>query len=138
MRNFFSRLLYSLSRFLQGRYGIDALFLPIVIVSCVFTLLSSVRPLGWLRLIGTALLLYALFRVLSKNFPKRQRELQFYLNWKNKLTQKFRLYRRIWQERREKKYFKCPNCKTYLSVPKGKGKLKINCRKCSHQFTRKS
>lgn len=138
MRNFFGRLLYRFSHFLAGRYGMDELFLPIVVVSCILTLLSSLGRLGLLRLLGTAFLLYALFRVFSKNFQKRQNELHIYLTWKNKLTQKFRLHRRIWQERHEKKYFKCPKCKTYLSVPKGKGKLKICCRKCSHQFIRKA
>ena len=28
----------------------------------------------------------------------------------------------------------CPSCKTRLRVPKGKGKLKISCPKCSHSF----
>lgn len=138
MHNFLQRLQYSLSRFFQGRYGIDGLFLPIVITSCVFTLLSSFRGLGLLRLLGTALLIYAVFRACSRNFTARQKELRGYLSVKNKISAEFRLRQRMYQERKLKKYFRCPVCKTWLCVPKGKGKLRISCRKCNHTFVRKS
>lgn len=32
------------------------------------------------------------------------------------------------------KVINCPNCKTRLRIPKGKGKIKVNCPKCSHSF----
>lgn len=32
------------------------------------------------------------------------------------------------------KVIDCPNCKTRLRVPKGKGKIKITCQKCSNAF----
>ena len=32
------------------------------------------------------------------------------------------------------KYFKCPNCKAKLRVPKGKGRLNITCPKCRTMF----
>ncbi|HCX64939.1 MAG TPA: NrdH-redoxin [Eubacteriaceae bacterium] len=28
----------------------------------------------------------------------------------------------------------CPNCETRLRVPSGKGKIKITCKNCGHQF----
>ena len=30
--------------------------------------------------------------------------------------------------------FRCPGCGTLLRVPKGKGKIKIVCRKCGNSF----
>lgn len=138
MQNFFLRLRTQLSRFLAGRYGVDALFLPIVMASCVFTLLSNFKGLGVLRLLGMAFLIYALFRVLSKNFDKRRKELYAYCGFSRKMQTYFRLRKKMYEERRTKKYFKCPNCKTWLSVPKGKGMLKIRCTRCSHEFLRKS
>ena len=35
-------------------------------------------------------------------------------------------------------YFTCDNCGQSLSVPKGKGTLKVTCPKCKHQTTIKS
>lgn len=138
MINFFQRLRSQLSRFLWGRYGVDALFLPLVILSCAVTFLSNLKGLGLLRLFGTAVLVYALFRVLSKNFPKRQRELSYYLAFQKKITGYFRLRKKMYAERHTKKYFRCPVCKSWLTVPKGKGKLKIRCKKCNHEFLKKS
>ena len=138
MHNFFKRLGMRLSQFMAGRYGVDALFLPLVIVSCVFTFISNFKGLGLFRLIGTIILCYALFRACSRNFDKRRRELYTYSQFSQKIRKYFRLKKKIYQERNIKKYFRCPNCKTYLCVPKGKGKLKIQCKKCHHEFIRKS
>jgi transcription elongation factor Elf1 len=38
---------------------------------------------------------------------------------------------------KEHRYFKCPNCGQYLRVPKGKGKIHINCR-CGYTMYRKT
>lgn len=138
MQNFFSRLLYRISHFLSGRYGIDALFMPILTVSCVLTLIGSFFHLGICRLLGMLLMLYGLFRVCSRNDSGRQKELSAYLTLKQKTESAIRLRRRMFRERHEKKYFKCPDCKVWLSVPKGKGKLQIRCTRCGHTFTRKA
>ena len=138
MYHFFQRLRYLLSRFLSGRYGVDALFLPLLILSCGFTFLSNFKGLGFLHLLGTAVLCYALFRVCSRNFHKRQKELYAYSNLMASIQKYFGFRKKMFSERHLKKYFKCPNCKVYLSVPKGKGKLKIRCTKCHHEFVRKS
>jgi len=36
------------------------------------------------------------------------------------------------------KCFKCPNCKTGLWVPKGKGKVMVTCPKCKTEFREKT
>jgi ribosomal protein L37AE/L43A len=36
------------------------------------------------------------------------------------------------------RYFKCPDCKTKLRVPKHKGKIIITCPKCKTEFKRKT
>lgn len=138
MYSFFQRLRDSAVRFFQGRYGIDNLSYALVIASCVLTLLGSLLHLGLFRLLSTVLLLYTLYRMCSRNFYKRRQELGTYLRLTQKVRSFFALKLRMYRERKEKKYFQCPNCKTYLSVPKGKGKIRITCRKCSHQFVKKS
>lgn len=138
MRNFFGRFLLQIRNALSRGYGFDQLSIPLVVVSCIFTLLSSLTRLSWLRMIGTLILLWAIFRIFSKNDSARQKELQLYLTLKQKITGPILLIKEIYQNRKTKKYFKCPNCKAYLFVPKGKGKIRITCRKCGHQFIKKT
>ena len=138
MRSFFSRLLGSLARFMNGRYGIDGLFMPIVVTSCVCTLLSSFGVLWFFRPIGTLLLLYALFRACSKNYDKRRQELYRYQKFATAFSKKIGFLRQQYQDRHIRKYFKCPCCKTRLFVPKGKGKIQITCRQCGHKFIKKT
>ena len=79
-----------------------------------------------------------LFRSLSRNVYKRQEENGKYLRWRMKQTGKLRLAKERWQQRKEYKFFTCPSCKTVLRVPKGKGKIKLVCRKCGTSFMGKS
>ena len=39
---------------------------------------------------------------------------------------------------KEHRYFKCPNCGQYLRVPRGKGKITVNCRNCGASFEERS
>lgn len=135
---FFRRLLYRFSDFMQGRYGMDGLYIPILIASCAFTLAGTLFHLGILRLIGTALLVWLVFRTFSRNYSARQKELYAYYNLKNKISSLFHKNPFANTKRKDKRYFKCPNCKVKLSVPKGKGKIQITCVKCGHQFIKKT
>ncbi len=138
MHNFLQRLQYRLSHLLQGRYGVDQMLMPLVILSCALTLCSSVFGSWVLRLLGSLVLLYAIFRIFSGNDSARRKELQWYLAWRNKTKTFFNVQKTRFRDRKIKKYFKCPNCKTTLFVPRGKGKLQITCRNCQHRFVKKS
>ena len=43
-----------------------------------------------------------------------------------------------WVQRKDYKFFSCPSCHTNLRVPRGKGKIKIVCRKCGTSFMGRS
>ena len=114
---------------MYGRNGIDAFGRFLIIASLVCTLLSNLPFLDIFYLIGAALLLYAIFRFLSKNLYKRQQENAKYLSHSRKFKGNRALYKKMWQERKSHRYFRC-SCGTYLRVPKGRGKIKIHCSKC--------
>ena len=149
---FFGKLLYKLSNFMQGRYGIDALNVPILILSCICTFLGTICWSVVLRLIGFLLIVWLVCRALSKNHAARRRELDAYYNLKNKFfswKRNFSIRKEQRSIRKEQKairkeqkkfkcYFKCPKCKAELSVPKGKGKIQITCKKCGHKFIKKT
>lgn len=137
MQNFLGQLRWKIARFMQGRYGIDPLFRALYILAFAFWLLSLIPYLWFLSFIYSFLIFYALFRCFSKNFAARRRELAFYQKHVGKLTGFIRRQRRRWQDRKTHRYFKC-KCGTFLRVPKGKGKIKIHCRKCNRYMIKKT
>ncbi len=138
MRNILGNLLFRLRQLMQGGYGNDGLTMPLVVLSCVVTLISSLSHLWWLRLLGSAILLWAIFRMFSKNHIARRKELQIYFNLKQKITGFSDNLKTEYQNHKTRKYFKCPNCKGRLFVPRGKGKIQITCRKCGHKFIKRT
>ena len=46
--------------------------------------------------------------------------------------------RRTIRRDKEHRYFKCPNCGQMLSVPKGKGKIRVTCPKCHAKMETRS
>ena len=135
---FFQRLKMSLARFMQGRHGSDNLGMFTLITGLVCSLLGSFTGIGLLSLAGMALYIWTLFRMFSRNHEKRMAENRKYIdltsNWKTKLSQ---FIKRI-KNRRDYKYFKCPNCKVLLRMKRGAGEKDITCVRCGHQFRQKS
>ena len=125
-----------------GRYGVDDLSRAQIIVSMVLLLVSTflsaffrVNILYWL---GLALLIYSYFRILSRNVSKRYEENQRYLNAKYRAVVKKNNLKKRWAQRSTYRFFKCPQCKQTVRVPKGRGKICITCPKCKTEFIKKS
>lgn len=138
MRNFLRNLAYKFSRFMYGRNGNDTLNTFLLIASLVCSILSSFKPFIILYPISSILLIYMLYRFFSKNLEKRRRENAKFFELKSKAMGEFNLLKRKWQDRNTHRYFKCPNCKKSLRVPKGRGKIEIVCPRCNHKFIRKT
>ena len=138
MKNFFSRLSERFRIFMYGRYGVDPLSNFLSKAGLVMLFLSLIKPLSFLYIFALATELWAIFRSLSKNHEKRSREYQVYLEYEAKVKKHFRLRKRMWTERKEFRYFKCPGCKIHLRVPKGKGSITITCPHCKKEITRKT
>ncbi len=131
----FQRFSESLRRFMYGRCGVDQLnmFLlsAVVVLSVVSVILSLVG--GVCTLIGMLLnllsylvLLWYLFRFLSRNLEKRIQENRRFLS----------LFSRV--KDRQNRYYRCPNCKQTVRVPRGRGKICIKCPRCNEKFIRKT
>ena len=141
MKERFSRFLYETrqrtARFMAGRNGNDAFNRFLLVCDLILLLLSSLLG-GPFFLLALALLGYVYFRMLSRSVYKRQAENERYLRFKYKVQSRLRLLAERWKQRREYKFFVCPSCRATLRVPKGRGKIKIVCRKCGTSFTGKS
>ena len=129
------------ARFMAGRNGNDQFNFFLLVADVVLLLLSTVfaRRLGGLLYPLVLILLgYSYFRMLSRNIYKRREENARYLQRKAKVTAWFRLRKERWVQRREYKFFTCPSCRAVMRVPRGRGKIKIVCRKCGSSFIGKS
>lgn len=124
-------------RFMSGRYGSDQFGKFLSMVSLVLLILGLF--LGsipyWL---GLFLLLYCYFRMFSRNISKRYAENQKYLVWEGKFRRHTDKYKLRFSQRKTYRYFRCPHCKQELRVPRGRGRISINCPKCGTSFIKKS
>ena len=122
-----------LQRFMYGRYGTDQLGFALIAVYLVCYLLSGLFRLGLLRLLGLVCLGLALYRLLSRNIPRRRAENEKFLEAVRPIVRQYNVNKCRRQDK-EHCYFKCPNCGQQLRVPKGKGRISITCRSCGASF----
>ncbi len=127
-----------LQRFMAGRYGSDQLNFALLVLCLLLSLISQITGLYVLLLISYLPLLFAIFRMFSRNIYKRRAENAWFLKlWtpvKTWFVQKFTMLRQSKQYR----FFKCPSCRATVRVPRGKGKIQIRCPHCGNTFLKKS
>ncbi len=138
MKSFFERLTVRTQQFMQGRHGADQLTLFLLALTLTFSLIGSLT-LGWLlKPLSLALFIVAYYRILSKKLYKRQQENFVFLRYWYPVRDRAKKYAARLQGMRTHKYFKCPQCKQTLRVPRGKGAITVTCPKCKHEMHTKS
>lgn len=127
----------------KNRYGMDHFSIFLAILSLGFIFSRFFWPLGMVML-G-----YSIYRASSKNFTRRQMELQKFISfmykvniWLNKIFGPIIRYIKFTitriKNRKHYKYLKCRYCKKKLKLPRNKGKLKVTCPSCNNQFITKT
>ena len=130
-----------LLQFMAGRNGNDAFNRFLLVLILALMLLSLFLPSGLSRItyfLTIVLLGYSYFRMFSRNIYKRQTENAWYWEKRSRVVSSVRLLKERWLQRKDSRFFSCPSCRTTLRVPKGKGQIKIVCRKCGSSFVRKT
>ena len=130
-----------MTRFMQGRYGTDALskfLLGVVfglLILSVFTrgVLHSV--LYWMSLAG---LVYSYLRMFSRNYNKRYAENQWFLQKSAKFRWWLSNEKKMMTQRKTHHIYRCPSCRQKIRIPRGKGKIEICCPKCRTRFIKRS
>lgn len=129
-RQFSAKLSAGLRSFMAGRYGTDRLNMVILCAGLVASLLSvwvKTMPLNlifWALSYG--LMIWAIFRSLSRQTYKRYQENRKFLQFFDRLKD------------RQHRYFDCPKCRQPVRVPRGKGKISITCPRCKEKFVKKT
>lgn len=129
-RNLTAWLSACLRRFMEGRYGSDKLNTAILMTALVLVLVYNFVPFGVVKLvlwiISYVLMIWAIFRMLSRNTYRRYQENRRFLQITDGIRD------------REHRYYNCPTCHQRVRVPRGKGKISISCPKCREKFIRKT
>ena len=95
-----------------------------------------------LTVLWLVVLIYALSRLLSTNIDKRRRENENFLRllgrYGGDVSRGFDNLGSgatfVQKRDPDKKYVKCPKCKSTLRVPRQKGKHTVRCPRCDHRF----
>ena len=130
LRQFSARLSAALRGFMAGRYGTDKLNMVILSVGLAVSLLSVFfrhPPVNLLLVVlSYGLMIWAIWRTLSRNTYKRYQENRKFLQMVDRAKD------------RNNRYFDCPKCRQLVRVPRGKGKISITCPRCQEKFIRKT
>ena len=128
--------------FMQGRYGergMDEFGRFLNIATIVFILLSMIfRKVGIFYWIALALLIYEYYHILSRDFAKRRRENDRYLQIRYNRGAFFEDMRRKREDAKTHCIYRCPRCRQKVRVPRGRGRISIRCPKCGEEFIKKS
>lgn len=123
-----------LADWLRGRQGPDDLAVFSVDVAVVVLLISLLTGIGWISWIALALVIYAMFRIQSRNLGARAQENEKFLKALGPVRPWIQNPRAAWTELRTYKHVRCTSCKQRVRVPRGKGKLRVTCPKCKTKF----
>lgn len=128
----------------HGRQGMDelskAMFWWGLACLLVSTLLSALLngvlslPFSW---VGLLLILLCFLRAFSRRLEQRELENGAYLAFLERRRRQWEMRKERFRQRRDFRFFKCPGCGTILRVPRGKGKIHINCR-CGYVLYRRT
>ena len=139
---------YKIAQFFAGRTGVDALGRTFTWIALILMLVTMITHSNTVYLLSMVCLAYSIWRMFSKNYQKRYRENQWFLekttgirrffsrlvpNIKNKYAK----LRYDMEQRKTYAIFKCPNCKQKLRAPRGRGKIQVTCSKCHTEFIKK-
>lgn len=141
MKKFFNNLAVKFQRFMYGRYGTDQLYkvllwiyLGIIFIAIILGRTIDGRIYTILSLASFAIVIFAFYRVFSKQIEKRRAENAKWLVFESKIKKQFRLINNKWKFRKTHIFKKCPKCKTVLRLKRKKGTHNVTCPHCNGNF----
>ncbi|KJS82228.1 MAG: Zn-finger containing protein [Peptococcaceae bacterium BICA1-8] len=127
-----------LKKFMMERYGVDQLSMALVIVSVLLALIAQFTSRPLIAFISYIPLGICIYRMLSKNIAKRSMENYKFFMLISPLYSWFKKTQSRIKTLKTHRYFRCPNCKVTLRLPKGKGEIIITCPKCKNKFEKET
>jgi len=131
------KLRNSLIRFMQGRYGTDQFNFFLMIAALIVDFIGMFARSGILMFLADAVLIYVIWRGLSRNINKRAIENRKFMERTAGIRRTWSAFRKG-QKDKDHRYYVCPKCHQLVRVPRGRGRITITCPTCRNQFNRKS
>ena len=120
--------------FMAGRYGIDRLYYFLLAICFILIVINLFASSYVISIIESALFIYAIYRVMSRNIYKRQQENEKFLKLCKKPKKFLNLQKCKKRDRKTHVYRKCPSCRNNLRLPKEKGEHTVVCPCCKNRF----
>lgn len=129
-----NKIKVKLAQFMQGRYGIDYLYVTGIIFYFVLSFIQTFAQIPFLNMLLTIFIIWIFYRVFSKNISTRRAENQKFMTWTSKIQRKVKpVWQRIHHVRTHR-YRKCPECGVTLRLPLKRGRRQVVCPKCQNRF----
>ena len=147
-----SQFRYKFNQFMQGRYGTDQLYYALLVIYLVLLVFNMFfRRIYVFNILSWAVVIYAFYRVFSRNLYQREKENMAFLHLWDKVRGVFGgstspmggrftmpeapdLMARM-KDFPSKKYTECPHCHAMLRVPRQRGKHTVRCPRCGQRFS---
>ena len=126
---------------MEGRYGVDAFAkftMGFAFVAIILSMFIRNRVGAACDTLGLLAILYTYYRMLSRDIPKRYAENQKFLQMTSKFRFRFNKEKDLMKQRKTHHIYSCPGCGQKIRIPKGKGKIEIECPKCHTKFVKRS
>ena len=122
-------------RFMGGRYGNDQLGIASMVLCMALIIINGFVRSTILYVLIMAIMVWSIYRVMSKKIFDRRRENEWFLGIVGKVRSFLNLQKRKFAERKTHVYRTCPNCKKTLRLPKRKGSHTVCCPCCHNDFS---
>lgn len=138
------RMKNKISGFFSGRNGPDALartqlLIGVICMPASYLLTGKLNnyPSFILEILSMTLIIMSMVRTMSRNLYLRQTQNARFTGFFSGIKSGLQIRREHFKQRRDWKFFRCPQCGAWLRVPRGKGRLHITC-KCGYILYRKT
>ena len=128
------KLKNKLAQFMYGRYGTDQLYIALIGAYFALIVANTFISSTVISIFMSAVLVYTIFRALSRNVYKRRMENEKFMKiWRPIKAQGSLMIRRV-KEIKTHRFRKCPHCKKVLRLPRMRGKHTVKCPCCNKEF----
>ena len=117
-------------RFFNERNGADALSCFLIGVAFFLLILFLIAQWNYLTLIALIPVGFAIYRILSKNLERREKENEAFVRFFRSLSGRCRLTRDRVRDRKTHVYFRCGCCEKWIRVERGQGEVEVTCPGC--------